>query len=105
MTIQAEIWPYDCTALHHDLSAVGADRGLIRRMAVLGGTPILGGKRRTSEGWPASHSLSRSGGPPSLKLGGTRSSLRFALRFKRRLERVTRLELATATLARWCSTN
>ena len=26
-------------------------------------------------------------------------------KLKRRLERVTRLELATSTLARWCSTN
>jgi hypothetical protein len=74
-------------------------------MAVLGEIPILVDKRRTSEGWPANRSFTRSGGPPSLKLRRTRSSLRFALRFKRRLERVTRLELATATLARWCSTN
>ena len=35
---------------------------------------------------------------------GGRSSLRLALRFKRRLERVTRLELATSSLARRCST-
>ena len=35
---------------------------------------------------------------------GARSGLRFALRSKRRLERVTRLELATSSLARRCST-
>ncbi len=35
---------------------------------------------------------------------GGRSSLRLAPRFKRRLERVTRLELATSSLARRCST-
>src|SRR5437870_13307987 len=46
----------------------------------------------------------RSGGPPSPRLRRARSSLRFALRTKRRLERVTRLELATSSLARRCST-
>src|SRR6266513_6011326 len=35
---------------------------------------------------------------------GGRFSLQFALRSKRRLERVTRLELATSSLARRCST-
>ena len=35
---------------------------------------------------------------------GGRSSLRFALRSKRSLERVTRVELATSSLARRCST-
>ena len=46
----------------------------------------------------------RSGDPPSPRLQRARSSLRFALRTKRRLERVTRLELATSSLARRCST-
>src|SRR5207253_4557335 len=46
----------------------------------------------------------RSGGPPSPRLRRARSSLRFALRTKRRMERVTRLELATSSLARRCST-
>src|SRR6266704_3639996 len=40
---------------------------------------------------------------PRATLKSRISSLRFALRAKRRLERVTRLELATSTLARWCS--
>src|SRR5207244_6682676 len=35
---------------------------------------------------------------------GARSGLRFELHAKRRLERVTRLELATSSLARRCST-
>src|SRR5436190_11833509 len=39
------------------------------------------------------------------RCGALAPALRFALRSKRRLERVTRLELATSTLARWCSTN
>src|SRR5438034_2890771 len=43
--------------------------------------------------------------PPRATLKSRISSLRFALRAKRRLERVTRLEIATSTLARWCSTN
>src|SRR5947209_18789648 len=46
----------------------------------------------------------RSGDPPSPRLQRARSSLRFALRTKRRLERVTRLELATSSLASRCST-
>src|SRR5438034_7183862 len=46
----------------------------------------------------------RSGGPPSPRLRRARSSLHFALPTKRRLERVTRLELATSSLARRCST-
>src|SRR5438477_12346130 len=46
----------------------------------------------------------RSGDPPSPRLQRARSSLRFALRTKRKLERVTRLELATSSLARRCST-
>src|SRR5437660_3484377 len=46
----------------------------------------------------------RSGDPPSPRLQRARSSLRFALLPKRRLERVTRLELATSSLARRCST-
>ncbi len=51
------------------------------------------------------HTLARAlGGPPSPKLRRTRSSLDCAS-LQRRLERVTRLELATSTLARWCSTN
>jgi hypothetical protein len=54
-------------------------------------------------GWLASRSLGRCG--VRLRQGyGGRSSLRLALRFKRRLERVTRLELATSSLARRCST-
>jgi hypothetical protein len=65
-------------------------------------------KRSASQGWPASRSLGhfwaarlRQGYPERIR----GSSLRFTLRSKRRLERVTRLELATSTLARWCSTN
>src|SRR5438067_738994 len=54
--------------------------------------------------WLASRSLDGPGGPPSPWLRRARSSLRFALRTKRRLERVTRLELATSSLARRCST-
>src|SRR6266566_574023 len=73
-------------------------------MAVLDETPILRDKRSTLESWPASRSLGRLRGPPPLKLRRTRSTLRFALRSKRRLERVTRLELATSSLARRCST-
>src|SRR5881392_1675213 len=46
----------------------------------------------------------RSGGPPSPRLRRARFSLHFALPTKRRLERVTRLELATSSLARRCST-
>src|SRR5206468_9514137 len=46
----------------------------------------------------------RSGDPPSPWLRRACSSLRLALRTKRRLERVTRLELATSSLARRCST-
>src|SRR5207247_7001710 len=46
----------------------------------------------------------RSGDPPSPRLRRARCSLRLALRTKRRMERVTRLELATSSLARRCST-
>ena len=54
-------------------------------------------------GWLASRSLARRG--VRLRQGyGARSGLRSALRSKRRLERVTRLELATSSLARRCST-
>jgi hypothetical protein len=42
--------------------------------------------------------------PPSRRANARRSSLCLPLRSKRRLERVTRLELATSSLARRCST-
>src|SRR5215471_17518396 len=53
---------------------------------------------------PAHRSFERLGGPTFAKANPESirgSSLRFALRSKRRLERMTRLELATSTLARW----
>src|SRR5437588_4343560 len=54
-----------------------------------------------SSGLPAV--ASSMGGSPSPRLRRTHSSLRSAA-LKRRLERVTRLELATSSLARRCST-
>ena len=45
---------------------------------------------------PQIHREDLLGGPPSPRLRRARS---------RKVERVTRLELATSTLARWCSTN
>src|ERR1700704_4094626 len=66
-------------------------------------TPTPG--RFTETPYKSSCSLAVFGRSAFARGYGGRSSLRFALRFKRRLERVTRLELATSTLARWCSTN
>src|ERR1043166_2892553 len=43
------------------------------------------------------------GGPPSRRYGALAPALAFVV-LKRRLERVTRLELATSSLARRCST-
>src|SRR5438874_6449635 len=54
--------------------------------------PTAASRRNTLESWLASHSLAVSGGSPLHEATAHRSSPRFALRSKRRLERVRGIE-------------